>query len=165
MEFSGARPCVENRNPSIESTSLIHLLLHNSHHMFLLFCHHWNRSRLAVFADVYVPKNTHTHKAAKTIRMPIKLKHGFISFCCQYNGAKHQKIKVEVSHFFMLFQTSHSEHVELVIVCNANEFMVFEWIITFSSHKTCQGLFKIHISTENWKVLTFGERNLLPALG
>lgn len=52
---------VENRNPSIESTSLIHLLLHNSHHMFLIFYLHRNRSRLAVFADVQFPKNTHTH--------------------------------------------------------------------------------------------------------
>lgn len=60
MEYSGACPCVENRNPSIESTSLI-LLLHNSHHMFLLFCQQRNRSRLAVFADVLFPK-THTQK-------------------------------------------------------------------------------------------------------
>lgn len=57
-----------------------------------------------------------------------------------------KRFKVEVSHFFMFFQTSHSEHVELVMVCNANEFMV-EWFITFSSHKTCQWLFKIH-----WKL-------------
>lgn len=65
----------------------------------------------------------------------------------------------------MFFQTSQSEHVEFVIVCNTNEFMVFECIIPLTqiSQNLDEGLFKINIRTE--KVLTFGEGNLLPAPG
>lgn len=65
------------------------------------------------------------------------------------------------------FHASHSEHVETVMACNAKVFtvaasdkmLVFEWILPLTQLQNLErGLFKINI-------LTFGERNLLPASG
>lgn len=106
-----------NRKPSTESTSLNQLLLHNSHHMLLLFCQQRNRSWLAVFADVLFPKKN-THTEAQTIRMPIKLDIILLPVQKSQKAQDTMRFKVEMCHFSQAFSKS-----DVVMECNAR-FMI-----------------------------------------